>query len=79
MNRELLHFEQFAKGKFGNGNEMIPEIPVGAGGVLDVGAHQDQEALGLQAPVGFPHGAFHMLLVGQVLNKIAGENDIEGI
>ena len=46
----------FAQGVFGQGQVVIPKIPIGAIEVLDVWAHGDEVTAGSEAAIGFIEG-----------------------
>ena len=56
---------------------MIPKIPILAGQVFDVRSHGHEPPSRLQAAPDFIERPAQCRLVGQVLEKIAGEDDIE--
>ena len=57
---------------------MVPEIPVGAAGAFDVGAHGNKSTTGLQAAADLIKCAAESGFVRQVFEKIACKNDIKG-
>jgi hypothetical protein len=58
---------------------MIPEFPVGAGQVFDVWAHGDEATAGGEAAEGFFEGFAESGFIREMLEEIAGENELEGI
>jgi hypothetical protein len=70
-------FEGFAKGAFGEWDVVVPEIPVGAGDTADVWPHGDEAAAGAEGVVDLVECEGEGGFVGEVFEKIAGEDDVE--
>src|SRR4051812_24173534 len=58
---------------------MVPEVPVGARKVFDIGAHGDEAASRLKASMDLVEGAAEGGFVRQMFKKIAGKDQIEGV
>ena len=59
------------------GEVVVPEIPVGAGDAADVRAHGDEAAAGAEGALDLVECAGEGGFIGEVLEKIAGEDDVE--
>ena len=57
---------------------VIEEVPILAGKEFDVGSEGYEAASGLEAAEGFGERGLEELFVGQVLEEVAGEDDVEG-
>ena len=74
---EAAVFEGFAEGAFGEGDVVVPEVPVGVGYATDIWPHGDESASGAEGAVDLVEGEGEGGFVGEVFEKIAGENDVE--
>ena len=74
---EVAVFEGFAEGAFGEGDVVVPEVPVGAGDAADVWPHGDEAATGAEGVVELVECESKGGFVGEVFEKIAGEDDVE--
>jgi len=70
-------FHRLPQRHFRETEEVIPKIPVRALHELDVGTEGDEPAAGAQAAGRFAQRTAQGQLVGQMLEKVAGENDVE--
>jgi hypothetical protein len=74
---EMAVFEGFADGALGEGDVVVPEVPVGVGYATDIWPHGDEAASGAEGAVDLVEGEGEGGFVGEVFEKIAGENDVE--
>ena len=58
---------------------MIPEIPIKSAKIFRVRSHSDKLAAGLQTPMDLTEGSDNSRLVRQVLKKVAGKDNIDGV
>src|SRR4051812_43121089 len=70
-------FQAFAESEFRQRQVMVPEIPIRALQVLDIGPKTDQSTAGLECSKGFGEGRTKCGLGRQVLEKVAGEHQVE--
>src|SRR5581483_4469906 len=56
---------------------MVPEIPVSAGGVFNIGPEGDENSTGLEVQISLFQRSTQSGFIRQVLEKVAGENNIE--
>ncbi len=71
--------ERFGKGALGEGQVVVPKVPVGAGDATDVWTHGDEPAAGAEGAVDLVEGAGKGGFIGEVFEKIAGEDGIEAL
>lgn len=74
---EVAVFEGFAEGAFGEGDVVVPEVPVGVGYATDVWPHGDEAASGAEGAVDLVEGEGEGGFIGEVFEKIAGEDGVE--
>lgn len=71
LNLKPTYLEHLCHRKLGQGDVMIPEIPIGPGDILDIRTKKDDDATGFQAPVRLGNRLLDMGFVRKVLDKIA--------
>src|SRR5580658_4274697 len=74
---EAEHGERLGKGELGEREIVVEEVPVFAGEVLDVGPECDHETAGLEAAESLAHRCLERRLLAQMLEEVAGEDDVE--
>jgi hypothetical protein len=75
---ETIVFKGLGERAFSETEEVIPEIPVSPLHILDVGPEGDEAAAGAEAARSFEESELEGEFVGEVFEKIAREDDVQG-